>query len=702
MASGITMSFLCGLFALLVLHTVQTDALLSWKMEPKDIIALQGDTVMLNCIISGRNSTRSEHKFWWYKPDRGQYISRNWALYVQEPHVSRFTVLLDKHLGVYSLVIRNVTEYDGGQYQCIFRQNDEQESFSSLTTLTVLTPPPEGYPKCTTYPKSRLVLSPLETKTLHCPTPSAEPNSKSNLTVYHVWTHQKDLVHAFFLQNKTTLLSQAKPKGTPESKAPVAYCTLDDPAILGPHPDRCRLLVTPQKTSARILPGEITARLGESVNYTCHSEDIAMVTDSSWQFSKPIPSVGLSVNDNGQVLSLEKLSRVESSVKITCMVRTEWGLTAEAMADLTTIASSAMNIVDNSTTVPSTGTSDNSSSVIDDESDSTKIAKIIPEEKNTMKNIGFLIGPGLGVLLLFIGAILLACCIIKWKTKGKKVRRGNFKTRDTPVTLRTVTKNQNRNSSTMSRRFSDSYRYDGNHGVGNYENFQTISAHQNSAFLRGVSSFQGQNGGPNSPLEANVKVHIEMPNLSASLPALNMYKVSTNGKDPPPPPPLPEKPEDAELRALNSFPPPLPLLETPTSTLNRGNSYQDLYVEPQPESMSYNNRPDTFSPPHSPHYHDHHYHHHHHSPSTSSSGYGGNGYHIHDETVNHTHHHHDYDMNHHHDHNDMHHHHEHIQDNDKPRKIPPPVLPRRKTPSSQNDWNTGSVMTNNIQPFHRI
>ncbi|XP_072038490.1 uncharacterized protein [Amphiura filiformis] len=683
MASSATMTFFYGLLTLLIMQTLhqQTDAQLTWKMDPKDIIALQGDTVMVNCIISGRNTTQGEQKFWWYKPDRGQYISRNYALYVQEPHVSRFTVLLDKHLGVYSLVIRNVTEYDGGQYQCIFRQTEEQESFSGLTTVTVLIPPAEGYPKCTTYPKSHLLLSPLETEALHCPRPPPETtHARSNITVYHVWTHQKELVHAFFLQNKTTLFSQAKPKGTPESKAPVAYCTLDDPALLGPYPERCRLLATPQKASARISPGTVTARLGESVNYTCHSEDIAVVTDYSWQFSKPVPSVGLSVYENGQVISIQKFSRVEDLVKITCTVKTEWGLIAEASADLTTVPS-VLNFVDNSTTTTPVDANDNSSSIY--QSDETKIATIIPEEKNTIRNIGFLIGPGIGVLLLFIGAIFLACCIIKWKTKGKKLRRGTFKTNDAPVTLRTVAKNQNRNSSALSRRFSDSYRYDGNHGVGNYENFQAITAHQNSAFLRGVSSFQGQNGGPNSPLEANVKVHIEMPNLSASLPALNMYKVSGNGgKDPPPPPP-----DDEDLQALNNFPPPLPLLETPVSTLNRGNSYQDLYVDPQPDTY---NRPDTFNTS-SPHYHhDHHHHHHHHSPSISSNGYGGNGvngYHTHDEPVNYSYHNHD---------------HNELQNNDRPRKIPPPVFPRRKTPSISNDWNNGRSFSNTMQPLHRI
>ena len=320
-----------------------------------------------------------------------------------------------------------------------------------------------------------------------------------------------------------------------------------------------------------------------------------------------------------------------------------------------------------------------------------------------MKNIGFLIGPGIGVLLLFIGAVFLACCIIKWKTKSKNLRRGTFhKTKDShsAVALRTVTKNSNRNSSTMSRRFSDSYRFDGNHGpTGNYENFPAISAQQNSAFLRGVSSFQGQNGGPNSPLEANVKVHIEMPNLSASLPALNMYKVSQNGNnetDPPPPPPLPEKPEDDELPALNNFPPPLPLLDSqPNGTLNKQNSYQDLYVEPQDTSThnhrhnhqdsgsynyrsdqhdhtnSYHHRQDSFT---SPHIHDHHHH----------NGYGINGYHTQDEGVH---------QSYHHDHD--------LQQNNGPRKVPPPVVPRRKG-SSSNEWSNGPSAPNNFAQLHRI
>ena len=675
-----------------VLYHQPCSAALSWKMEPQDVISLKGDTVMINCIVAGRNTTRSDQKFWWYKPDRGQYISRNWALYLQEPESDRFGIMLDKHLGVYSLIIRNVSENDGGQYQCIFRQNDEAEDFSGLTTLTVLTPPEEGYAKCTTYPRSNLLLSPRGDKALSCQSPSTQDSQlRSNLTVYHIWALEKSHLNAFFLQNKTVLLSEAAPKGTPNS--PTLFCALDKPDILGPHPERCQLIKKPQKAQASVMPASATVNFGDNVNFTCHSEDVAVVTEYSWYFSKPVPSVGMAILDNGQVMSIEKLALFDGTVQITCRVKTEWGLAATATADLSAVMLGNIVAGNDSIVDPKS----NSSSNTDDEEESMNIAHIIPKEKssNMLTNVSYLIGPGLGVILLFIGAVFLACCIIRYKTKGDtKLRRGSFKNTTlqphAEVSLRAVTRNnKNRQSRAVSRRYSDSDRYNGanNSPYSHYENFQSITAHQNSTFSRGVTSFQGENS--QSPLEANVKVHIEMPNLSASLPALNMYAVSANGnngKDTITYDVYHDGPQKQRSPIKPHFPPPLPITDTAGENHAAKENYQDLYVEPQSETPYH--RPDPSYNSHTA-YFEHQQQHQQqqqqqqqqqHQQQYDGQQYDGQSQDL--GVVNNTYHDNGF--------------HNHERPTKKP--PPPPVVPRRKTPVVTVDWSRPQI----VQPLQRI
>nr|XP_054767402.1 uncharacterized protein LOC129274655 [Lytechinus pictus] len=504
---------------------------LMWRMKPGEIIALRGNLVMLNCFVNGRNVTNpGEHKFWWYRVDRNVVVSKNLMITAPDLDSDRYSVLLDKYRGVYSLVIRNVSEADGGLYQCLLRQsrNGPQDA-SDSASLTVLTPPTDGYKPCTMFTQSNIILSPQGNRALKCPKStdsfwrSASSNVATNETVYHSWTANRQVLHAFFLQNKTTLLSESSTTGS--GNQDTVYCAVNS-SMLQQFPNRCKLIPRATSTKATITPPITDVPNGSNVNFTCSHEDIAVAIDYTWDIPVELEVAGIQFMRNGRTIILKSIrGNWGEMLNIVCQVTTEWNVKANATATIAFLHKMITTPIVNAIAKGEIG-----------KKPDVVLPPVVPDEAQrpsksgnpALKNISILIGPALGVIILFLLAVIFALCMTKRKTSSKHQFRLNHQIAPSvehhkAVTLRSNGKPSNRNSRS-SRRFSDSFTYRFSKDC-EYENIEAYMA-KKGQFLGGTTSFQDEN---NQPMEANVRVKIEMPNnLSTSMPALNACKISSN------------------------------------------------------------------------------------------------------------------------------------------------------------------------------
>ena len=504
-----------------------------WRMKPMEVIALRGNMVMLNCFVDGRNVTSpGDHKFWWYRTDRNMIISKNSQVMTGEPASGRYTVLLDKYRGVYSLVIRNVSESDGGLYQCHLKQSrNSPQEVSDNASLTVLMPPSHGYEPCKVFKESGIILSPAGNRALQCPKSTdsfwsiGNSNQPANESVYHSWKMNKQVLHAFFLQNKTTLLSESVSSGNVQS---TAYCAVNS-SMLQQSPNRCHLIIRSKTASALVYPPLTDIQNGDSVNFTCSHRDVAVAIDYTWDLPPELSLAGIKFIKNGETIVLENVKgEWGKMINIVCHVTTEWGTKANATA---TIAFLHKTVTKPGVEITSTKEEASTAEVIGPHlPNESQNPKLVPSRSGNpaLKNISILIGPALGVIILFLLAVIFALCITKRKSASRhKVKLSHQLSSSLDpqksVTLRSVGKPSNRNSR-ASRRFSDSFTYRFSRDC-EYENIEAYMA-KKGQFLGGISSFQDEN---NTPMEANVRVKIEMPSsLSTSMPALNACKISSN------------------------------------------------------------------------------------------------------------------------------------------------------------------------------
>ncbi|XP_038077032.1 uncharacterized protein LOC119744906 [Patiria miniata] len=496
-----------------------------WRMEPPDVIALEGDTVMLTCIVGNRTSiTRSDQKLFWYHSEHNQRISRNMNILV-ETEGSQYTVHYDRILGIYTLVIANVDLFHGGTYQCIYRDpKTGAEHHSPNSMLTVLVPPDGGYELCRVYPKSKIILSPTGTRVLSCTSPFPLESSdqvlqiQQNQAVYHNWQAENAMtLHGFFLQNRTTLLSESGLlNGNPLS---VKYCAVNS-LVVSLFPESCHLVPIKEKMSAVIDPPRLVAKAGDDISLRCSHDTEATIVDYSWEFKSNFPFSGFHLRDKGQIISIKNIGYTNGPVKILCHITTELGLQATAAANISVILDD----------LPTTPGEPMNHLIGNNEEDKLVQTGNKPDVKEAdpdsslLKNISLLVGPSLGVIFLFIFAIFLAYCLVKWKKKEKPESKPTHLSQEAHAALSLTTVNQNNSKAFSKRHYSDSAACRVSHVGEEYENIEAY-ADKLAEFSRGTSSFQLNSV---RPMEANIKFKIELPqSLSTSMPALNMHGISS-------------------------------------------------------------------------------------------------------------------------------------------------------------------------------
>lgn len=311
----------------------------SLVVRPTESIAVQGENVTLTCHFERHNTSSSgDDRFWWLRPEHNFRFVRNEAVLLGSLQRERYSVQLNREAGTYSLIIRNVQLLDGGKFTCSHRRDRYGAAISSeVATLTVLAPPPGGYPLCPFFPKSNLILSPTKRVALTCPPLSFmnsrydEERDQRNGNIYFNW----GVLEGFILQNRTTLLSYS-PGKVPQGGT---FC-MTDHQILGHFPDRCSLVQEADVTTVLIQPAGVHVRVGENMTFDCKVHGAIQGIQYEWGIPSNLPSERIQIIKEGSKVTLINIHETAKRLNpqsISCKVTLENGVLKQAVANVTVI-----------------------------------------------------------------------------------------------------------------------------------------------------------------------------------------------------------------------------------------------------------------------------------------------------------------------------------------------------------------------------
>ncbi|XP_033099290.1 uncharacterized protein LOC117102939 [Anneissia japonica] len=479
----------------------------TWQMEPQDVIAFTGESVTINCIASGTNSSRAEREFQWYKLYDQHRLSQNHILLSSAP-TDRMSVSIDKARKRYSLTIHNLTEADNGQFQCILKDGNVPEIHSDVIMLTVIKPPTEGYTPCKHYNGSKMLLTPSELATIRCESmlddymasPSTTPSAHSS------WPDGDRILSAYYLQNGTVLLEE-----TMKSKNTAKFCSTNSRTLFAP--ESCTLLTHLPKLPVLVYPSHKVVNTGDDLTFQCVMVQSWEIVEYRWYIEGPLQPSSMFLTNNSRSLCMRNVKGEPGDYKIKCQVTDRWSLSVNATAIIrmngppvtTTTASTLLS----STSVTSTTATHVSSSSIKSKSQPKDVLKSPASLK--IQHISILVGPMLACILLFIFVMI----VLWFHSKLKKERQSlkNEISRDHKamnIGKEAVQLRGRRYSDSVINRQSVLYETD-------YENVDSAAKHRSLYFDQPTKNGMRGSHSMMQPVHANLNVKIEVPNLAAAL-----------------------------------------------------------------------------------------------------------------------------------------------------------------------------------------
>ncbi|XP_071965425.1 uncharacterized protein [Antedon mediterranea] len=131
---------------LLMLHLlVPSSSEVVFMKEPVDSEVLAGKTTKrFDCILKASSLSVTVN---WIHTDQNER-EREYPFDEITKTKETYKIVGKTSEGDFSLIISNATETDAGVFQCKVRQEDGFVAYSTKGTLTVLFPPADGYPQC--------------------------------------------------------------------------------------------------------------------------------------------------------------------------------------------------------------------------------------------------------------------------------------------------------------------------------------------------------------------------------------------------------------------------------------------------------------------------------------------------------------------------------------------------------------------------
>ncbi|XP_072021922.1 uncharacterized protein [Amphiura filiformis] len=233
---------------------------------PSHVVAIQGDNILFNCVV-GPHVTQTLS---WKDIDTGNFLTKGPGIdpgqNFDKSTRDRFKLFGDRANGEYHLQIRGLVGDDGGRYACYYYDEaTATDIHSTIVTLSVMTPPHEGYPRCSTEPEfTRLDVG--DNITLVCESRGGNPPAA--LT----WIRERDIVNVRYTPNNIQPINKISFVLTEQDKDKKFVCLARNPATK--QPISCSVKPLRSSIGLRITPPTMRANPGSAATFNCISEPV--------------------------------------------------------------------------------------------------------------------------------------------------------------------------------------------------------------------------------------------------------------------------------------------------------------------------------------------------------------------------------------------------------------------------------------------
>ncbi|KAJ8030043.1 Kin of IRRE-like protein 1 [Holothuria leucospilota] len=291
-------------------------------IEPEDSTFVFGDVVILRCSINKTNLDST--LLYWSKDNHHLSVNDNLVESLDRGLKSRLSVVGNRSLGEYNLMISNVRKTDAGSYICSFIGLSGGQT-SRAASLTVLIPPRKEFPLCFVMAQSLRSADqseefwPGQTARLRCVSVGGEPPAvlvwkRKNATISSTKTSES--IHERVL--------------TPSDNGVVFACEATSPALRTPRVCSVIPLNIKPKVQIRLMTREVIE--GSNATYHCEASAIPSIHSITWSYDGL--SVGFNdskriiISEDKQFLTIVDIKASEDQVTIQCDVSTPTGLTS--------------------------------------------------------------------------------------------------------------------------------------------------------------------------------------------------------------------------------------------------------------------------------------------------------------------------------------------------------------------------------------
>lgn len=229
-------------------------------------VAIQGDTVLFRCAV-GPHVTAT---LAWKDIDTGTLLTKGPGVDPEQRFEKstrdRLTLIGDRANGEYHLQIQDVVGDDGGRYCCHYYDEATGTDYNSnVVTLTVMTPPDDGYPVCQTEPSfGRFNVG--DNVTLVCESRGGNPPAA--LT----WIRERDILDVKYTPGTATPLNRVSLVLSEQDVDKKFVCLARNPATK--QPLSCSVKPLRSAITARVAPSTMRADPGADAVFNCISEPI--------------------------------------------------------------------------------------------------------------------------------------------------------------------------------------------------------------------------------------------------------------------------------------------------------------------------------------------------------------------------------------------------------------------------------------------
>lgn len=293
----------------------------SFLVQPHDSTSVVGDVVIFQCSVNITDFGSTI--LYWSKDNHHLSVNDRLADSLDRGLKSRLSVIGNRTLGEYNLMIENVRRTDVGSYICSYIGFSSGGQTSRPASLTVLIPPRSEFPLCFILAQTLKstgqvdTLWPGQTARLRCVSVGGEPPAtlvwkRKNATISSTKTSES--IHERVL--------------TPSDNGVAFVCEASSPALKVPK--KCE--VTPLKilptVQVRLMTREVIE--GSNASYHCEASAIPAVNTIAWYFSGNYVGLNESeriiVSEDRQFITIVDIRADEDQTSIDCVASTPTGL----------------------------------------------------------------------------------------------------------------------------------------------------------------------------------------------------------------------------------------------------------------------------------------------------------------------------------------------------------------------------------------